>query len=77
MNRTRAKQRNRRDSDTQASLWQVFRTPIVLAALSLFGLISALVGDDQYDFWSWLALGVLPLIIVWLLWIKPRPGARR
>lgn len=31
------------------TLWQVFRAPVVIAALSLFGLVAALLGDGLWD----------------------------
>lgn len=45
------------------SVWMIFRWPLLLALLSLFGLISALVGDGLYDLLSWLSLGV-PLVLL-------------
>lgn len=49
-------------------LWMIFRWPLLLGVLSLLGLISALVGDDGYDLFSWLTLG-LPLALVgWVCW---------
>lgn len=47
------------------SYWRTFRTPTVLAVLSIVGLISALVGDGSYDIVSWLTLA-LPLIAVYV-----------
>lgn len=38
-------------------LWMIFRWPLLLALLGLFGLLSALLGDGLYDLLSWLALG--------------------
>ncbi len=37
--------------------WQVFRWPLLVAALSLVGLVAALVGDGVYDLVSWVLLG--------------------
>ena len=45
------------------SVWMIFRWPLLLALLSLFGLFSALVGDGLYDLLSWLSLGV-PLVLL-------------
>lgn len=39
------------------SNWQVFRMPLLLAALSLLGLSAALLGDGLADLVSWLSLG--------------------
>lgn len=38
------------------SLWQIFRWPLVLGVLSLFGLLAALVGDGLWDLLGWGAL---------------------
>lgn len=40
------------------TLGQIFAAPAVIGALSVIGLISALVGDGVWDGLSWLALGV-------------------
>lgn len=37
--------------------------PLLIALLSLAGLIAALVGDSYWDVFSWLALGI-PIVIV-------------
>ncbi|HSX72274.1 MAG TPA: hypothetical protein VLF16_15185 [Pseudomonas sp.] len=50
-------------------LWMIFRWPLLLALLSLFGLIAALVGDDIYDLLSWLTLGV-PLLLIGVVWVR-------
>ena len=41
-------------------LWKIFRIPLLLAAVSAIGLISALVADGPGDLISWLALGSIP-----------------
>jgi hypothetical protein len=41
----------------------VWRMPLLLAMLSVFGLMSALLADAPWDTLSWLALGV-PVVIV-------------
>jgi hypothetical protein len=40
------------------SLWAVFRWPAVVAAISIAGLLSALLGDGAWDTVSWAALAV-------------------
>ncbi|MQK16751.1 hypothetical protein EIZ80_24830 [Escherichia coli] len=57
-------------------LWMIFRWPLLLGALSLFGLISALVGDEVYDLLSWLTLGV-PLVLIAVVWWRLSPAAPR
>ena len=47
--------------------WQVFRWPLLVAALSLIGLVAALVGDGIYDGVSWVLLGgvVGVMLVAW------------
>ena len=52
-------------------LWMIFRWPLVLGVLSLFGLLSALVGDEVYDLLSWLSLGI-PLMLLGVVWLRMR-----
>lgn len=56
--------------------WMIFRWPLLMAVLSLFGLLSALVGDEVYDLLSWLTLGV-PLVLLGVVWLRLRGAARR
>jgi hypothetical protein len=49
----------------------IFRWPLVLGVLSLFGLLSALVGDEVYDLLSWLSLGI-PLVLLGVVWLRMR-----
>jgi len=37
--------------------------PLLIALLSITGLIAALVGDNYWDVYSWIALGI-PVVIV-------------
>ena len=50
-------------------LWMIFRWPLLLAALSLLGLLSALLGDELYDVLSWLSLGV-PVVLTAIVWAR-------
>ena len=43
---------------------RLWGAPIVLALLSLAGLIAALIGDGLYDAASYLSLAV-PLVVIW------------
>jgi hypothetical protein len=52
-------------------LWMIFRWPLALGVLSLFGLLSALVGDQVYDLLSWLSLGI-PLVLLGVVWLRMR-----
>src|SRR5262245_26124265 len=47
---------------TAAQIWTM---PIVLAALSALGLVSALLGDGVYDALSWMALGAPIAVAGW------------
>jgi hypothetical protein len=49
----------------QRSALQVFAVPILLGVLSAIGLVAALLGDDAWDYASWLALGVPCAVMVW------------
>jgi hypothetical protein len=53
----------------------IFRWPLLLFVLSLFGLLSALIGDGVYDLLSWLSLGV-PLGLVGVVWLRFRSAKR-
>lgn len=44
--------------------------PVVLAALTLSGLISGLVSDGVGDFWAWIGLGVPVLIVTYWGFIR-------
>lgn len=52
------------------SLPDVFAIPALLGALSLVGLISALLADGFGDLLSWLTLG-LPVAAVAFFWLRP------
>lgn len=54
-------------SQNQRSLQEIFRVPMILALLSALGLVSALVGDGIFDWFSWLALAV-PVAIIFKYW---------
>ena len=56
-------------------LWMIFRWPLLVALLSLFGLISALIGDEVYDLLSWLSLGV-PLLLLGVVSLRLRRSKR-
>ncbi|MDO5626481.1 MAG: hypothetical protein Q4G71_17565 [Pseudomonadota bacterium] len=48
-----------------AEFRRLWAWPIALGALSLSGLISALVSDHWGDRWSWLALGLPVAVMAW------------
>ena len=43
--------------------WRTFRAPLLLAFMTLIGLVSGLLGDLAWDWLSWIAL-LLPLAII-------------
>jgi len=52
----------------------VWRWPLILAGLTLFGLLSALLGQHGLWFWlSWLALSLPLAVIATGIW-RARPG---
>lgn len=59
-------------SGHHSTLWQVFRAPIVIAALSLFGLVAALLGDGLWDPIGALALASSAAAIIWALTTRRR-----
>jgi hypothetical protein len=45
----------------------IFAIPLVVAVLSLFGLIAALVGDGVWNVVGWIALGASVAVLAWAL----------
>jgi hypothetical protein len=41
---------------TRLTAFQIFRIPLAIAAITAFGLLSALLGDGVWDALSWIAL---------------------
>jgi len=52
------------------NLFQIFMIPALIAVLSAFGLVSALVGDDLWDLASWLTLALPIAVVLWCM--RPR-----
>jgi hypothetical protein len=46
---------------------RVFGMPLLIAAISAIGLVSALLGDGVWNLVSWLALGLPLAVIAWHL----------
>lgn len=57
------------------TFWKIWGMPLLLGLMSIAGLITALVGDDVWDVFSWLTLGIPLVIIGWFL-IKKQPAAK-
>ena len=45
----------------------VFAAPAAVGALSLFGLVAALIGDGLWDAAGWITLGVSVAVLLWAL----------
>ncbi|MBX3479339.1 MAG: hypothetical protein KF842_02995 [Caulobacter sp.] len=46
---------------------KIFGWPILLALVSLIGLVAALIGDGAWDGLSWLCLAAPLAVLVWVL----------
>ncbi len=56
----------------------VFGKPILLALISMAGLVTALVGDGVWDVVSWITLGFIVAVTLWYVWFaKPESRKRR
>jgi hypothetical protein len=56
------------------SAGEVFRAPMLLAAASVGGLVSALIGDGLWDAVSWLLLGLPVAVAVICFWRRDERG---
>jgi hypothetical protein len=54
------------------TLWQVFRAPAFIAALSLFGLVAALLGDGTWDVVGAATLASSVAATIWALAARRR-----
>jgi O-antigen/teichoic acid export membrane protein len=54
----------------------IWTAPIVLGALTIVGLVSALVGDGAWDALSALALGIVALVGAWCGLRRPKKRHR-
>jgi membrane protein implicated in regulation of membrane protease activity len=54
------------------SLGDIFLVPAIIAVVSCAGLISALVGDNVWDWLSWLTLSVPVAVCVWYAFRRRR-----
>jgi len=50
---------------------------MILAIISMAGLIAALVGDGVLDVVSWLALGYVVAVTVWYAWLAKQPQRKQ
>ena len=51
--------------------WQIFAAPVFIGALSVIGLVAALVGDGWWDGVSWLTLS-LPVLLYFFFVLRRR-----
>ncbi len=56
--------------------WHIWTIPLLLALVSLVGLVAALIGDAFLDILSWITLGI-PLAVITRFVVKPRQPKRR
>lgn len=54
------------------SLKTIFAIPAVVAGLSLFGLVAALIGNGVWDVLGWASLGVSMIVLAWALVARRR-----
>ena len=58
-------------SSRRQSLRRIFRIPALLAVVTAFGLVAALLGDGVWDGASWFALAI-PLVVTSYCLFKPQ-----
>lgn len=56
----------------RSNFWFVWRMPIFLAALTLFGLIIALVKTGVWHWFAWAALAAPIVVGLWYSYARPR-----
>jgi hypothetical protein len=56
------------------TFWHIFAAPIVVGALSVVGLVAALVGDGWWDGLSWLSLALPVLLYLFFIVRRKRVG---
>lgn len=54
-------------SKTSSNFRRVWTAPIAVAAASVVGLVSALLGDGVLDWISWIGLGTAVAVLAWAL----------
>ncbi len=59
---------NRAPTARGSGFLYVFGVPMILAALSVFGVVSALLGDGVWDVLSWITLSIPVAVIVRHVW---------
>jgi hypothetical protein len=54
-----------KQDETGRPTYPVFRIPVVLASLTVFGLVAGLLGEGWLDALSWVGLGIPVLVCVY------------
>lgn len=49
------------------TLGEIFAAPLLVASVTIIGLVAALLGDGWFDMFSWIGLSVPVLVISWAL----------
>lgn len=55
-------------SKSPSSFRRIWAAPIIIALVSLVGLVAALLGDDLNDWVSWIALTTPLAVLAWAWW---------
>ena len=58
---------SRRTKSGGQSLGAIFLIPILIALVSIIGLIAALIGNGAYDLVSWITLAIPAVAVGWAL----------
>lgn len=59
-------------NSTNKTLWEIFKVPLLIALVSILGLVSALLGDGILDAISWVLLAVPLYACRNVLRLKPK-----
>ncbi|CAN5810546.1 hypothetical protein BH09PSE5_BH09PSE5_18840 [soil metagenome] len=70
--------RSGRHTERHGFAWSLWGVPILMAVVSVIGLLSALLGDGAWDAVSWVGLGIPLVVCVWYGWMRrgPKAGAK-
>ena len=57
---------------SRVRLLTIFAAPLLIAAVSLVGLVGALLGDGAWDVIGWIGLGIPVAVLVWARIRRPK-----
>ncbi|TXL73087.1 hypothetical protein FHP25_22645 [Vineibacter terrae] len=57
-------------SGSTLSLQRIFGVPLLLATVTVIGLVSALLDDGFWDALSWATLALPMLVAAWAIWFR-------